>query len=127
MVMLFPIMNVMSRASKDLVFRSDGGVLAASYSKGKLPRTVNALWSGRACDPPCVVGIENEGIAFVWLPGGSVRYYPAGWPRLYPYSLFWVCQVGWWLKSGSSCSGGLNSEPGLIVVPGKASMAVARS
>ena len=76
-VMLFPIMNVMSRASKDLVFRSDGGVLAASYSKGKRPSTVGALWSGRACDPPCVVGIENEGIAFVWLPGGTVRYYPA--------------------------------------------------
>ena len=72
-VMLCSIVNAMSRASQDLVFRSDEGVLAASYSKGRLPSTVGALWSGRACDPPCVVGIENEGIAFVWLPGGSVR------------------------------------------------------
>ena len=95
-VMLFPIMNGCRGLQGISFFRSGGGVLAASYSKGKLPSMVGALWSGRACGLPCVVGIENEGIAllsgkrgyraFVWLPGGSVRYYPAVWPRLYPYS-----------------------------------------
>ena len=64
-VMLFPIMNGCRGLQRISFFRSGGGVLAASYSKGKLPSMVGALWSGRACGPPCVVGIENEGIALL--------------------------------------------------------------
>ena len=93
------------------VCRSDVGVLAASL-QGKLSHIVHrcalvglllrryrntmGVYPFRVCRAGRCVCIPRFGVECI--PRNS-------------------CQVGW-LKRGSSCSGGLNSEPGLIVVPG---------
>ena len=117
----------MSRASKDLVFSFRRRCTCGFVFKGKTAQhgrcaLVRArLWSAMRSR------YRKRGYHFCVVAGRDGALLSRGLPRLYPYSLSWVCQVGWWLKSGSSCSGGLKSEPGLIVVPRKASMAVARS